>query len=91
MKICHRNMRNYDCSTQNLDLDQDELDEKIENFENGTREVLMKLFMFSCKNNREQRAYEVASIMDSASLQLAIKYATKTRALVLAQNLNLLA
>jgi len=90
-KIGCLNMRNYDCSTQNLDLDQDELDEKIEKFEDSSREVLMKLFMFSCKNNREQRAYEVASIMDSASLQLAIKYATKTRALVLAQNLNLLA
>lgn len=90
-KISSLNMRNYDCSNENLDLDQEEVDEKIDSFESGSREILMKLFMFSCKNNREQRAFEVAGIMDTNALQLAIKYATKTRALVLAQNLNVLA
>ena len=84
-------IRNYDFNSGHLDLDQEDMEEKMDKFEAGTREVLMKLFMFACKNSREQRAYEVASIMDSTALQLAIKYATKTRALVLAQNLNLLA
>lgn len=90
-RISAVSMRNYDCSNENVDMDQEELDEKIDKFESSSREILMKLFMFSCKNNREQRAYEVASIMDTNALQLAIKYATKTRALVLAQNLNILA
>jgi chromosome transmission fidelity protein 4 len=85
-------MRSFDCSSNpNIDMDQEELEEKIDKFENSSREILMKLFMFSCKSGKEQRAYEVATIMDSNALQLAIKYATKTRALVLAQNLNILA
>jgi chromosome transmission fidelity protein 4 len=85
-------MRSFDCSSNpNIDMDQEELEEKIDKFENSSREILMKLFMFSCKSSKEQRAYEVATIMDSNALQLAIKYATKTRALVLAQNLNILA
>jgi chromosome transmission fidelity protein 4 len=91
-KITSLNISNYDYSTQNLqlNLDQNELDELINKYEDSSKEVLMKLFMFSSKNNSEQRAYEVASIMDSASLKLAIKYATKTRALVLTKNLILL-
>jgi chromosome transmission fidelity protein 4 len=92
-KITFLNLSNYDCSTQNLNLnlDQNELNEIVNKYEDSSKEVLMKLFMFSCKNNSEQRAYEVASIMDSASLKLAIKYGTKTRALVLTQNLIFLA
>ncbi|CAF1034874.1 unnamed protein product [Brachionus calyciflorus] len=84
-------MKNYICSSGNLDMDQDDIDEKVENFENSAREALMKLFMLACKSNKEQRAYEIATIMDLDALQLAIKYSTKTRALVLAQNLNILA
>lgn len=84
-------MKNYDCSSGILDMDQDDVDEKIESFESSAREALMKLFMLACKNSKEQRAYEIATIMDLDALQLAIKYATKTRALVLAQNLNILA
>ena len=84
-------VRHYDINSGHLDIDQEDIDEKVDKFEASSREILMKLFMFSCKNGREQRAYEVASIMDSTALQLAIKYATKTRALVLAQSLNLLA
>ncbi len=91
-KMSALSMRSFDCSSNpNIDMDQEELEEKIDKFENSSREILMKLFMFSCKSGKEQRAYEVATIMDSNALQLAIKYATKTRALVLAQNLNILA
>jgi hypothetical protein len=92
-KITILSTTNGDCSTQNfhLNLDQNELYEIVDKYEDSSKEVLMKLFMSSCKNNSEQRAYEVASIMDSASLKLAIKYANKTRALILTQNLILLA
>jgi hypothetical protein len=72
-------------------MDQYDCDEKVEKFETDARATLMKLFMAACKNGREQRAYEIASIMEAQPLQLAIKYATKTRALNLAQNLNMLA
>jgi len=84
-------IKNYNCSSGNIDFDQDELDEMIEKYETNSSQTLMKLFMLACKSSKEQRAYEVANLMNSVSLQLAIKYATKTRALVLAQNLNLLA
>ena len=90
-KYLSLNFKNYDWSSGNLDLDQDECDEKLDQFEASSKEILMKLFMSSCKSGKEQRGYEVATIMDSISLQLAIKYATRTRALALAQNLNLLA
>jgi chromosome transmission fidelity protein 4 len=90
-KYMSLSVRNYDFNSAHLDLDQEDIEEKLEKFESNSREVLMKLFMFACKNGREQRAFEIASIMDTIALQLAIKYATKTRALVLAQNLNVLA
>ena len=90
-KYTSLSIRNYDFNSGHLEIDQEDVDEMVDKFETSTRGVLMKLFMFSCKNSREQRAYEVASIMDTTALQLAIKYATKTRALVLAQNLNMLA
>ena len=72
-------------------MDQYDVDERVEKFEESARSALMKLFMSACKNSREQRAYEIATVMDSQALHLAIKYATKTRALNLAQNLNILA
>lgn len=72
-------------------LDEDELGEKVENFESGAREALMKLFMLACRMNKEQRAYDVATIMDAEAIQLAIKFATKSRVLTLAHSLNELA
>ncbi|RNA00757.1 WD repeat and HMG-box DNA-binding 1 isoform X1 [Brachionus plicatilis] len=84
-------VKNYDCSSANLDMDQDDLDDNVDKFESSAREALMKLFMLACKNSKEQKAYEIATIMDLDAVQLAIKYATKSRALVLAQNLNILA
>lgn len=47
--------------------------------------------MLACKSGKEKRAYEVATIMDIDSIGLAIKYATKIRAINLAHNLNNLA
>lgn len=76
---------------ENLELDFEELEELDDQFAIKSREVLMKMFMLACKSDKEKRAYEIACLMsDTVSLQLAVKYATKTRALVLAQHLNLL-
>ena len=84
-------MLNYDCASGgSLDLVEDELGEVVDKFEASSREMLMKLFMLACKHGKEHRALEVAGLMDTAAMQLAVKYATKTRALVLAQNLNML-
>ena len=85
------NIKNYDVTSGNIEMDDEELDEKVDKFETNCRGTLMKLYMLACKNGKEQRAYEIATIMDADSIQLAIKYATKSRSLVLAQNLNLLA
>lgn len=75
---------------QNLEIDTDEVDDINANFDSKLKENLIKMFMFACKANKELRAYEIATLMDSKTLQLAVKYATKTRALVLAQHLNML-
>ena len=75
---------------ENLEIDSDEVDDINANFESKLKENLMKMFMFACKASKELRAYEIATLMDSMTLQLAVKYATKTRALVLAQHLNML-
>ena len=73
------------------DLEEDELAEKVESYEGAAREALMKLFMLACKVGKEQRAFDVATIMDVDAIQLAIKFATKSRALSLAHKLNDLA
>lgn len=72
-------------------LEEEELEEKVESFEDSARESLMKLFMLACKTGKEQRAYDVATIMDLDTIQLAIKFATKSRILTLAHRLNDLA
>ena len=75
----------------NIQFDQDDVDELNEKLFKQTRETLMKMFILACKSNKEQRAYEVSELMDTHALQLAIKYATKSRYLQLAQHLNRLA
>jgi chromosome transmission fidelity protein 4 len=78
-------------SIGNIQFDQDDVDELNEKLYKQSRETLMKLFILACKSNKEQRAYEIAGLMDTHALQLAIKYATKARYLQLAQQLNRLA
>jgi chromosome transmission fidelity protein 4 len=75
----------------NIQFDQDDVDELNEKLYKQSREVLMKMFILACKSNKEQRAYEISELMDTHALQLAIKYATKSRYLQLAQHLNRLA
>ncbi|NXH13650.1 WDHD1 protein, partial [Bucco capensis] len=52
------------------------------------QELLMKLFALSCKLEREFRCVELAELMTQNAVSLAIKYASRSRRLNLAQRLN---
>uniref|UniRef100_A0A2K6GVC4 WD repeat and HMG-box DNA-binding protein 1 n=1 Tax=Propithecus coquereli TaxID=379532 RepID=A0A2K6GVC4_PROCO len=55
------------------------------------QELLMKMFALSCKLEREFRCVELADLMTQNALSLAIKYASRSRKLILAQRLSELA
>ncbi|EMP33093.1 WD repeat and HMG-box DNA-binding protein 1 [Chelonia mydas] len=52
------------------------------------QELLMKLFALSCKLEREFRCVELADFMTQSAVNLAIKYASRSRKLILAQRLS---
>ncbi|NXN71803.1 WDHD1 protein, partial [Himantopus himantopus] len=52
------------------------------------QELLMKLFALSCKLEREYRCVELADLMTQNVVNLAIKYASRSRRLNLAQRLS---
>ncbi|KAM9556396.1 WD repeat and HMG-box DNA-binding protein 1 isoform 1-T2 [Guaruba guarouba] len=52
------------------------------------QELLMKLFALSCKLEREFRCVELADLMTQNVVNLAIKYASRSRKLNLAQQLS---
>uniref|UniRef100_A0A8C0J107 WD repeat and HMG-box DNA-binding protein 1 n=1 Tax=Chelonoidis abingdonii TaxID=106734 RepID=A0A8C0J107_CHEAB len=52
------------------------------------QELLMKLFALSCKLEREFRCVELADFMTQNAVNLAIKYASRSRKLILAQRLS---
>ncbi|XP_014802498.1 PREDICTED: WD repeat and HMG-box DNA-binding protein 1 isoform X2 [Calidris pugnax] len=52
------------------------------------QELLMKLFALSCKLEREFRCVELADLMTQNVVSLAIKYASRSRRLNLAQRLS---
>ncbi|XP_074854742.1 WD repeat and HMG-box DNA-binding protein 1 [Carettochelys insculpta] len=52
------------------------------------QELLMKLFALSCKLEREFRCMELADFMTQNAVNLAIKYASRSRRLALAQRLS---
>ncbi|KFO89811.1 WD repeat and HMG-box DNA-binding protein 1 [Buceros rhinoceros silvestris] len=52
------------------------------------QELLMKLFALSCKLEREFRCVELADLMTQHVVNLAIKYASRSRRLNLAQRLS---
>ncbi|NWX13891.1 WDHD1 protein, partial [Aegotheles bennettii] len=52
------------------------------------QELLMKLFALSCKLEREFRCVELADLMTQNAVNLAIKYASRSRRLNLAQRLS---
>ncbi|XP_007527438.2 WD repeat and HMG-box DNA-binding protein 1 [Erinaceus europaeus] len=55
------------------------------------QELLMKMFALSCKLEREFRCVELADLMTQHAVNLAIKYASRSRRLILAQKLSELA
>ncbi|XP_075860134.1 WD repeat and HMG-box DNA-binding protein 1 [Microcebus murinus] len=55
------------------------------------QELLMKMLALSCKLEREFRCVELADLMTQNALSLAIKYASRSRKLILAQRLSELA
>ncbi|XP_004681910.1 PREDICTED: WD repeat and HMG-box DNA-binding protein 1 [Condylura cristata] len=55
------------------------------------QELLMKLLALSCKLEREFRCIEIADLMTPNAVNLAVKYASRSRRLILAQKLSELA
>lgn len=55
------------------------------------QELLMKMLALSCKLEREFRCVELADLMTQNAVHLAIKYASRSRKLILAQKLSELA
>ncbi|XP_042637921.1 WD repeat and HMG-box DNA-binding protein 1 [Orycteropus afer afer] len=55
------------------------------------QELLLKMLALSCKLEREFRCVELADLMTQNALNLAIKYASRSRKLILAQRLSELA
>ncbi|POI32056.1 hypothetical protein CIB84_004190, partial [Bambusicola thoracicus] len=66
-----------------------ELDENVKSQPvKEQQELLMKLFALSCKLEREFRCVELADLMTQNVVNLAIKYASRSRRLNLAQRLS---
>ncbi|XP_017330803.1 WD repeat and HMG-box DNA-binding protein 1 isoform X2 [Ictalurus punctatus] len=59
--------------------------------EKEQQELLMKMFALSCKLEREFRCVELAEMMTQSVVTLAIRYASRSRRMLLAQRLNELA
>ncbi|XP_060789640.1 WD repeat and HMG-box DNA-binding protein 1 isoform X2 [Neoarius graeffei] len=59
--------------------------------EKEQQELLMKMFALSCKLEREFRCVELAEMMTQSVVPLAIRYASRSRRMLLAQRLNELA
>uniref|UniRef100_A0A4W6EKI5 WD repeat and HMG-box DNA-binding protein 1 n=1 Tax=Lates calcarifer TaxID=8187 RepID=A0A4W6EKI5_LATCA len=55
------------------------------------QELLMKMFALSCKLDREFRSMELAEMMTHNAVTLAIRYASRSRRMALAQRLSELA
>ncbi|MCJ8737169.1 hypothetical protein PDJAM_G00020940 [Pangasius djambal] len=59
--------------------------------EKEQQELLMKMFALSCKLEREFRCVELAEMMTQSVVTLAIRYASRSRRMLLAQRLSELA
>lgn len=72
-----------------LDKNGYECDEIVKNeAEKEQQELLMKMFALSCKLEREFRCVELAELMTHNVMNLAIKYASRSKRLILAQRLS---
>ncbi|KAM4013251.1 LOW QUALITY PROTEIN: WD repeat and HMG-box DNA-binding protein 1 [Anomaloglossus baeobatrachus] len=66
-----------------------ECDENVKTeAEKEQQELLMKMFALSCKLEREFRCVELAELMTQNVMNLAIKYASRSKRLILAQRLS---
>ncbi|XP_073494567.1 WD repeat and HMG-box DNA-binding protein 1 [Phyllobates terribilis] len=66
-----------------------ECDENVKTeAEKEQQELLMKMFALSCKLEREFRCVELAELMSQNVMNLAIKYASRSKKLILAQRLS---
>ncbi|XP_075700250.1 WD repeat and HMG-box DNA-binding protein 1 isoform X2 [Rhinoderma darwinii] len=66
-----------------------ECDENVKTeAEKEQQELLMKMFALSCKLEREFRCMELAELMTPNVMNLAIKYASRSKRLILAQRLS---
>ncbi|KAI1895287.1 hypothetical protein AGOR_G00104740 [Albula goreensis] len=69
-----------------------EIDEEAKNqAQKEQQELLMKMFALSCKLEREFRCVELAELMTQNVVTLAIRYASRSRRMALAQRLSELA
>ncbi|XP_061100931.1 WD repeat and HMG-box DNA-binding protein 1 [Conger conger] len=59
--------------------------------QNEQQELLMKMFALSCKLEREFRCVELAELMTQRVVTLAVRYASRSRRMALAQRLGELA
>lgn len=72
-----------------LDKNGYECDENVKTeAEKEQQELLMKMFALSCKLEREFRCVELAGLMTQNVMSLAIKYASRSKRLILAQRLS---
>ncbi|XP_074651576.1 WD repeat and HMG-box DNA-binding protein 1-like [Tubulanus polymorphus] len=72
-----------------LGLDEEMVTMRKSSAETTDRECLMKMFALACKSDREFRATEICDLMpDQQTVQLAIKYASRLRHLMLAQRIS---
>ncbi|XP_041844962.1 WD repeat and HMG-box DNA-binding protein 1 isoform X2 [Melanotaenia boesemani] len=66
-----------------------EIDEDAQNqSQKEQQELLMKMFALACKLEREFRCVELAELMTQNVVTLAIRYASRSRRMVLAQRLS---
>ncbi|KAM3625824.1 uncharacterized protein V6R79_018136 [Siganus canaliculatus] len=71
-------------SSSGYEIDED----KQSHSQKEQQELLMKMFALSCKLEREFRCVELAELMTQNVVTLAIRYASRSRRMVLAQRLS---
>uniref|UniRef100_A0A671VRS7 WD repeat and HMG-box DNA-binding protein 1 n=1 Tax=Sparus aurata TaxID=8175 RepID=A0A671VRS7_SPAAU len=71
-------------STSGYEIDEDGLSRS----QKEQQELLMKMFALSCKLEREFRCVELAQLMTQSVVTLAIRYASRSRRMALAERLS---
>ncbi|XP_029354075.1 WD repeat and HMG-box DNA-binding protein 1 isoform X2 [Echeneis naucrates] len=71
-------------SSSGYEIDEDEQNKS----QKEQQELLMKMFALSCKLEREFRSVELAELMTQNVVTLAIRYASRSRRMALAQRLS---